>query len=106
MGSGGTSALLTMREKEKLEALMTLIEVPQEGRKNKKSQIDVSERNRDELGRFEKEEALESDSGREIILVKVKGSYGTYLVRDKITWKDRLFIFVVLFIIFIIGKAI
>jgi hypothetical protein len=49
----------------------------------RKKKIDVSHRSRDELGRFAKMEDLKSPSSRAIRLVKVKGSYKTYEVKER-----------------------
>jgi hypothetical protein len=77
--------MLTMEEQQKLKKLLELL-YDEKGERN--SSIDVSGRLRDEKGRFRPSsdrqvEESKYESGREIKLVKVKGSYGTYLVKTK-----------------------
>ncbi|WP_175585208.1 hypothetical protein [Alkalihalophilus pseudofirmus] len=59
----------------------------------KKKKIDVSHRNRDELGRFAKKEESKLLSDRPIKLIKVKGSYKTYIVKERwFTEDERIYI--------------
>jgi hypothetical protein len=59
----------------------------------KKKKIDVSNRNRDELGRFTKMEESKLLSDRPIKLVKLKGSYKTYIVKERwFTEDERIYI--------------
>ena len=94
--------MLSLRDQEKLKALMILLGDSEQEQEKKESNIDVSNRARDELGRFARVEDLASESAREIRLVKVKGSYGTYLVQTKTTWKDKLYIGIFIGLIFLI----
>ena len=80
--------MISLEEKVKvLKLLAELSDMEEEKKVNRTSNIDVSNRLRDEQGRFlpnesrsEKKEELPS---RSIRLVKVKGTYGTYLVKDR-----------------------
>jgi hypothetical protein len=74
--------MLSLQEQEKLKRIMELlIDQPQEV----KSNIHVSNRLRDQEGRFlpNQSKSPEKDwSLRSIRVIKVKGSYGTYLIKD------------------------
>lgn len=77
--------MLTAKEKQKLKQILELLDE----KEVKTIKIDVSGRLRDEKGRFRskserQEEASKYASSRKIKLVKVKGSYGTYLVQTKL----------------------
>ncbi|UAT29486.1 hypothetical protein K7T73_12840 [Bacillus badius] len=76
--------MLTVEERRQLKSLLELLD--QEEQKTNKR--DVSNRSRSQDGRFLPEskmpvEDLPSSSARKIKLVKVKGSFGTYLVQTK-----------------------
>ena len=68
--------MLSMEEKVRVLRLLAELE-----RVEQASSIDVANRNRDSQGRFTSEEPEELRL-RSIRLVKVRGSYGTYLVKD------------------------
>jgi hypothetical protein len=76
--------MLTMEEQQKLKRILELLDE----KEVRTSKIDVSGRLRDEKGRFRPSsdrqvEESKYESGREIKLVKVKGTYGTYRVKTK-----------------------
>lgn len=80
--------MLTIQEQEKMRRLMQLLD-PEEAQSSSKrktrTQVDVSERKRDERGRFSTDSVMEGspselDEVRPIKLVRVKGSYNSYLV--------------------------
>jgi hypothetical protein len=73
--------MMTIEERRQLQRLMELMKEEQE----KTSNIDVSNRQRDNKGRFAKEKVGESpsESVREIKLVKIKGSYGSFFVQTQ-----------------------
>lgn len=97
--------MLTIEEQEKLKMILQLMD-SSSAKKKVSRNIDVSERTRDDQGRFAMEEE-ESPSGsvREIRVVKVKGTYGTYLVQTKSTWQDKLYISIILCILFAITRT-
>ncbi|AGK52058.1 hypothetical protein B1NLA3E_01370 [Bacillus sp. 1NLA3E] len=91
--------MLTQQNQRKVKLIMELLKVDEEVKNN---QIDVSNRSRDKKGRYQseqKEEESKYESAREIILVKVKGSYGTYLVKDRLIDEHVIGAFVLLGII-------
>lgn len=60
----------------------------------RKKQLDVSNRNRDELGRFAKTAELKLPSDRPIKLVRIRGSYKSYEVRERwFTDEERALIY-------------
>jgi hypothetical protein len=76
--------MLTVEEQQKLKKILELLNE----KEVRNSSIDVSGRLRDEKGRFRPSsdrqvEESKYETGREIKLIKVKGSYGTYLVKTK-----------------------
>lgn len=91
--------MLTINERAKLKEILKYIsdEKPARKKSNRKiSNIDVTNRSRDEKGRFlpnhesnpklliKEESQLESGkSDKAIKLVKVKGTYGTYLIKER-----------------------
>lgn len=89
--------MLTINERAKLKEILKFIsdEKPAPKTSNRKiSNIDVINRLRDEKGRFlpnhnqrsfiKEESQLESDRlDKPIKLVKVKGSYGTYVIKER-----------------------
>jgi hypothetical protein len=89
--------MLTTQEKEKLRMIL---EILKEDSMYHRPQIDVSHRSRDERGRFlpndfnKQGELLlelndnENDLPREFKLVKVEGTYGTYVVEEKMKISD------------------
>lgn len=77
--------MMTQQEKQKFQLLMELLDMEMETYRK----IDVSERSRDQYGRFQEEskpKTVESklESDRKFKVVKVKGTYGTYLIKDRI----------------------
>lgn len=85
--------MIVMTETEKLRIISELLNQESELSKLK----DVSMRTRDQKGRFRKESrrqvASKYGSVREIKLVKVKGSYGTFLVKTRLlSEEDRVFL--------------
>jgi hypothetical protein len=89
--------MLTPHETEKLRMILEILTEDQDY--NNRSRIDVSHRSRDEKGRFlpndfnkQEELLLElSDKDvppREFKLVKVEGTYGTYVVKEKMKNSD------------------
>jgi hypothetical protein len=74
--------MLTMTEQERLIRILELLKEEQSIHKG----LDVSVRQRDVQGRFLPNESAsrnrEESPLRSIRLVRVKGSYGTYLVKD------------------------
>jgi hypothetical protein len=99
--------MLTPREEEKLRMILEMLkEDPYYSRMYHRPRIDVSHRLRDEMGRFlpndinqytfgKQGELLldlsdidEDEPPREIKLVKVEGTYGTYIVKEKMKVSD------------------
>ncbi|MGM7723752.1 hypothetical protein [Metabacillus sp. Hm71] len=85
-GEGRTS-MLSIEERDQLKMLLEKIQGQQDPAK--KINLDVSDRQRDSQGRFlpkesqsEIKEESRSRSDRMIKVVKVKGSYNSYLVKD------------------------
>lgn len=80
--------MLTWEEEKKLQRLLAMM--PEEGYHSPeipRTYLDVSNRLRDQQGRFLPNESQsrikEEYPSRSIRLVKVKDSYGTYLVKDQ-----------------------
>ncbi|KIL71974.1 hypothetical protein [Bacillus badius] len=76
--------MLTIEERRQLKNLLELLNEEEETVNNR----DVSNRSRDEKGRFLPKEELvleesPSHSARKIKLVKMKGTYGSYFVHTK-----------------------
>ncbi|MGM0867594.1 MAG: hypothetical protein ACQEWF_23370 [Bacillota bacterium] len=73
--------MLTIEERHQLKQLMALVSKEEEVTSN----IDVTNRTRDEKGRFLPEQRAGSrlESVRPIKLVKVKGSYGAFNVKTR-----------------------
>jgi hypothetical protein len=93
--------MLTPHETEKLRMILEILTQDQDY--NNRSRIDVSHRSRDERGRFlpndfnKQEELLlelsdEDVPPREFKLVKVEGTYGTYVVKEKMKFSDIMVI--------------
>jgi hypothetical protein len=92
--------MMTPHEVEKLRMILEILK--EDPNYCNRPQIDVSHRARDERGRFlpndfnKQGELLlelsddEDDNPRRFKLVKVKGTYGTYLVREKMKLSDVL----------------
>ncbi|WGG47701.1 hypothetical protein [Rossellomorea sp. DA94] len=74
--------MMSLEERRQLRTLMEMLNEE----KSRASQIDVTKRSRDEKGRFTKEKkqaASRLESVKEIRLVKVRNSYGTFKVKRK-----------------------
>ena len=94
--------MLTLEEQQKLKAIMEVL-----GGNNppQMQQEETIDRLRDEQGRFKKAtEESESRSVRKIRLVKVRGSYGTYLVVTRFSMRDILFMTSLTLVVVIIAK--
>lgn len=88
-----------MGVKRKSDEMKRLAQIEQE-------KLDVSNRHRDHLGRFAKMEELKSFSSRFIKLKKIRGSYGSYKIKERwLTDDERAYAYflfgIVIFIIFI-----
>jgi hypothetical protein len=101
---GGTSMVI-MTEREKLRMIAELLNQEQISPVSR----DVSTRSRDQKGRFQKEsrrqEKSKYESARIIKLKKVRGSYGTYIVKTKILTEgefDLIIIFGLMIILSVI----
>jgi hypothetical protein len=91
--------MLTPHETEKLRMIL---EILKEDSMYSRKQVDVSHRSRDEKGRFlpndfNKQgelllELSDDDFPREIKIVKIKGTYGTYIVKEKMKFSDIMVI--------------
>jgi hypothetical protein len=89
--------MLTPHETEKLRMIL---EILKEDSMYSRKQVDVSHRSRDERGRFlpndfNKQgelllELSDDDPPRQFKLVKVEGTYGTYVVKEKMKISDVL----------------
>jgi hypothetical protein len=89
-----------MMTPHEVEKLRMILEILKEDSMYHRPQIDVSHRSRDEKGRFlpndfNKQgelllELSDDDFPREIKIVKIKGTYGTYEVKEKMTISDVL----------------
>jgi hypothetical protein len=88
-----------MMTPHEVEKLRMILEILKEDSVYHRPQIDVSHRSRDERGRFlpndfnKQEELLlelsdEDVPPREFKLVKVEGTYGTFVVKEKIKISD------------------
>jgi hypothetical protein len=88
-----------MMTPHEVEKLRMILEILKEDSMYHRPQIDVSHRSRDERGRFlpnyfnKQEELLlelsdEDVPPREFKLVKVEGTYGTFVVKEKIKISD------------------
>ncbi|MBT2680075.1 hypothetical protein J7E38_13755 [Bacillus sp. ISL-35] len=87
--------MIMMTEREKLRIIAELLNQYPEAPLKK----DVSSRSRDQIGRFQKEsrrqEKSKYESVRIIKLKKVKGSYGTYIVKTKILTEGEVDIIII-----------
>jgi hypothetical protein len=96
--------MMTLHEVEKLRMILEILK--EDPNYCNRPQIDVSHRARDERGRFlpndfnkqgelflELSDNDEGETLRKIKLVKIKGTYGTYLVKEKIKISDILMTF-------------
>jgi hypothetical protein len=91
------TSMLTPHETEKLRMILELLK---EDSMYSRKQVDVSHRSRDERGRFlpndfNKQgelllELSDDDPPRQFKLVKVEGTYGTYIVKEKMKISDVL----------------
>ncbi|HWK24887.1 MAG TPA: hypothetical protein VNS08_17880 [Ureibacillus sp.] len=76
--------MMSMNERQRLIKILELLNEEEEIEKRK---IDVSNRLRDQQGRFlpsqSESKTKEESPSRSIKLVKVKGSYGTYMVKEQ-----------------------
>jgi hypothetical protein len=89
-----------MMTPHEVEKLRMILEILKEDSVYHRPHIDVSHRSRDEKGRFlpndfnKQEELLlelnDDDFPREIKIVKIKGTYGTYEVKEKTKISDVL----------------
>jgi hypothetical protein len=85
---GVSTSMLSVHEQDQLKKLLQIIETEETERKN--IQSDVSRRLRDEKGRFlpnelrlQTKEELPSKSDRLVKIEKLKGSYNSYLIKDR-----------------------
>lgn len=103
--------MLTINEKKKLKKIAELLNDQKSNPGRRKFNIDITNRLRDKKGRFlpnhesstRKESQLNLD--RPIKLMKVKDSYGTYVIKERwFTAKDRavLYTFAVITILAIV----
>lgn len=90
--------MINYEDQERLQALAILLRGSQTS-----SPPDVSQRTRDELGRFApEEEESESYSPRAVKIRKVEGTYGTYKILPRMSLNDKLFLASVTAIIYVI----